>query len=168
MATCWETELILILRHLIDDLDSSTYSDSRLMELLLVSAQLIQTTIQFSNTYVVDVDSLSLDPNPTTEPKDKGFILLTCYKAACILRGSEYKSALQSGFKVSDGQSSLDSTGTQGGYKSLMESACKEYESAKKEYLITGNVSGRAIIGPFSSPNVYTNGHWGSQRGRTY
>lgn len=168
MAVSWETELVLILRHLVDDLDSSTYTDSRLVELLLVAAQLVQTTVDFNNNYIIDVDSLTLTPNPTVEPKDSGFIMLTCYKAACILRGSEYKTALQSGIVVSDGQSSLNTTGSLTGYKQLMDNACKEYNKAKLEYVTTGRVTGRAILGPFSSPNIDTDGYWSTSRGRIY
>lgn len=156
MAICWETELVLILRHLIDDLDGDSYSDSRLTELLIVAAELVQSTVDFANVYVIDPDSLSISPDPTQEPKDSGFILLVCYKAQCILRRGEFKTASRGGMRVSDGQSMIDTTAGIGASKALMDNACAEYDRAKFEYLTTKRVTGRAIIGPFSSPRVQT------------
>ena len=73
----WQSEMVRMLRHVVNDLDSSSYSftDDRLEESILVSAQLVLTEIDFENTYTVDVDGLVLTPDPTTlADKDDAFI----------------------------------------------------------------------------------------------
>ena len=64
----WQNEMTLIVRHLVNDLDSSnyTFTDDRLEESVLVSAQLASLEIDFESTYTIDVDSLTLSPDPTT------------------------------------------------------------------------------------------------------
>ena len=89
----WQNEMKVIVRHLVNDLDSSdyTFTDSRLEEAVLVSAQLASLEIDFDNTYAIDVDSVSLSPDPTSGNKDDSFINLVCLKTAQMLLGSELK-----------------------------------------------------------------------------
>ena len=49
----WETDLVTILRNVIFDVDSTnyTYSDNRLKEMLVVSAQLVNSEIKLDNDY---------------------------------------------------------------------------------------------------------------------
>ena len=63
----WQNEMTIIVRHLVNDLDSTSYTftDSRLEEAVLVSAQLSALEIDFENTYTIDVDAVSLSPDPT-------------------------------------------------------------------------------------------------------
>ena len=46
----WQSEMVRIVRHLINDLDSTNYSftDDRLEELILVASQLVLTTLDFT------------------------------------------------------------------------------------------------------------------------
>jgi len=90
----WQNEMTLIVRHLVNDLDSSEYTfiDSRLEEAVLVSAQLASVEIDFENTYTIDADSLTLSPDPTdSSNKDDSFINLVCLRTARMLIGSELK-----------------------------------------------------------------------------
>ena len=47
----WETDLVTMLRNVIFDVDSTdyTYSDARLKEMLVVSAQLVNAEIKLDN-----------------------------------------------------------------------------------------------------------------------
>jgi hypothetical protein len=85
MASTWQNEMVRIVRHLVDDLDAATYSDSRLEETVLVSAQMVQLQVTFDKTYTVDVDELLLTPDPTAATRDNAFINLVCLKTACII-----------------------------------------------------------------------------------
>ncbi len=90
----WQNEMTLIVRHLVNDLDSSSYTfqDDRVEESVLVSAQLAALEIDFESTYTIDVDSLTLTPDPTTSSnKDDSFINLVSLKTAQMLLGSELK-----------------------------------------------------------------------------
>ena len=48
----WQNEMSIILRHLVNDLDSSSYtfSDDRIEETILVASQLVLHEIDFENT----------------------------------------------------------------------------------------------------------------------
>ena len=77
----WQNEMTIIVRHLINDLDSSSYTftDSRIEESILVSSQLVLHEVDFESSYTVDVDSLTLTPDPTantgSDGKDDGFFI---------------------------------------------------------------------------------------------
>ena len=64
----WQNEMSIIVRHLINDLDSSSYTftDSRVEESILVAAQLVLIEIDFDKSYTIDVDASSISPDPTT------------------------------------------------------------------------------------------------------
>ena len=105
----WQNEMVRILRHIINDLDSSSYSftDDRLEESILVSAQLVSTEIDFDKDYTIDVDALVLSPDPTASVKDDAFINLVVLKSACIILGSEVRSNALNSIALKDGPSSI-------------------------------------------------------------
>ena len=45
----WQNEMVVVLRHIIDDLDSTNYrfSDSRLEETILASTYILQADVEF-------------------------------------------------------------------------------------------------------------------------
>ena len=86
----WTTDLVLMFRSLIGDLDSSSFTDDRLQQILVVAAYNVQNDGDFSTTYTIDVSAKTISPDPYTTG-DVDFSTLTIYKAACILLGSEEK-----------------------------------------------------------------------------
>ena len=147
----WQNEMKVIVRHLVNDLDSSdyTFTDSRLEEAVLVSAQLASLEIDFDNTYAIDVDSVSLSPDPTSGNKDDSFINLACLKTAQMLLGSELKTHSLNAISLKDGPSALDLRGIVSGLKILFDDINKKYEEATTQYKLNG-VVGQAILGPYS------------------
>ena len=147
----WQNEMKVIVRHLVNDLDSSSYTftDSRLEEAVLVSAQLASLEIDFDNTYAIDVDSVSLSPAPTSGNKDDSFINLVCLKTAQMLLGSELKTHSLNAISLKDGPSALDLRGIVSGLKILFDDINKKYEEATTQYKLNG-VVGQAILGPYS------------------
>lgn len=148
----WQNEMTLIVRHLVNDLDSSeyTFTDSRLEESVLVSAQLSLVEIDFENTYTIDADSLTLSPDPTdSSDKDDSFINLICLRTARMLIGSELKTHSYNAITLRDGPSSLNLTGIVAGLKILFEDINKRYEEAVMQFKMNG-VVGQAILGPYS------------------
>ena len=89
----WQTEMTLILRGLINDVNPAdyTYSDSRLQQSILISGQLVQTELVFDKTYEVNVIASSIIPDPTDVTKDNAFINLVCLKSAALIYGGELK-----------------------------------------------------------------------------
>ena len=148
----WQNEMKVIVRHLVNDLNTSdyTFTDSRLEEAVLVSAQLASLEIDFENTYAIDVDSVSLSPDPTdSNNKDDSFINLVCLKTAQMLLGSELKTHSLNAISLKDGPSSLDLRGIVAGLKILFDDINKRYDEAIVQYKLNG-VVGQAILGPYS------------------
>jgi len=148
----WQNEMTLIVRHLVNDLDSSSYifTDPRLEEAILVSAQLASLEIDFENTYTIEVDSASLSPDPTdSSDKDDSFINLVCLKTAQMLLGSELKTHSLNAISLKDGPSSLDLRGIVSGLKILFDDINKRYDEATMQYKLNG-VVGQAILGPYA------------------
>ena len=150
----WQNEMTLIVRHLIHDLDSSSYTfiDDRIEESILVSAQLVLHEIDFEKTYTVDVDSSILSPDPTlTGDKDDPFITLVSLKTANLLIGSELKTNSLNAISLRDGASAIDLGGIVQGLKILFDDTDKKYEDAKMQCKAGGRVIGQAILSPYSS-----------------
>lgn len=148
----WQNEMTVIVRHLVNDLDSTSYTftDDRLEESVLVAAQLASLDIDFDNIYTIDVDAVSLSPDPTgSGDKDDSFINLVCLKTARMLIGSELKTHALNAISLRDGPSQLDLRGIVAGLKILFDDIAKRYEEAVMQYKLNG-VVGQAILGPYS------------------
>lgn len=149
----WQNEMSIILRHLVNDLDSSSYtfSDDRIEETILVAAQLVLHEMDFENTYTVDVDSSSLSPDPTAASnKDDAFISLVCLKSSYILLGSEIRTHSLNSISLRDGPSSLDLRGIVQGLNILFTDIVKRYDEAKIQYQLGGSIAGQAVLSPYS------------------
>ena len=148
----WQNEMSLIVRPLINDLDSSSYTftHDRVEESILVATQLMLNEIDFEQTYTVDVDSSSLSPDPTTlSNKDDTFITLVSLKTAHLLLGSEIKTNSLNAISLKDGPSSIDLRGIVQGLKILYEDIGTRYDHAKLAYQM-GTSAGQAILSPYS------------------
>lgn len=149
----FQTECGRILRYMINDIDpnNQTYSDDRLTELLLVAAQLVNQEVSFNTTYAIDIDQLSLAPDPTiANARDDNFINLVCLKAACILDMAETRTATSQALGIRDGSSSIDLKGSaEARLKFLDKGWCKAYTEAREEYTTSGRIiAGALISGP--------------------
>ena len=148
----WQNQMTVIVRHLVIDLISSdyTFTDDRLEEAILVSAQLSALEIDFENSYTIDVDSLTLTPDPTdSSNKDDSFINLVSLKTSQMLLSSELKTHSLNAISLRDGPSALDLRGIVTGLKILFDDINRRYEEAKTQYKLDG-VVGEAILGPYS------------------
>tara|TARA_R110002051_G_scaffold307918_1_gene379213 strand:- start:961 stop:1470 length:510 start_codon:yes stop_codon:yes gene_type:complete len=148
----WQNEMRIIIRHLINDLDSSSYTftDDRVEETVLVASQLVLHEIDFEQTYTIDVDGSSLSPDPTTSgDKDDSFINIVCLKSSKILLGSELKTHSLNSIALKDGPSSLDLRGIVQGLKVLFDDITRRYEESKMQYKLNG-VVGQAVLSPYS------------------
>lgn len=155
----WKTELVMLIRHLTGDidLDNPVYSDDRLMETILVCAQLLQGEVDFDNDYTVDVDQCVLTPDPTESTKDNAFINLVALKSACLILNSEFRTAAGKAYNIVDGPSRIDGRDVANSQKELANNMCSAFEQAKKEYRAGNSTAGAAIIGPY---RVLTDGSY--------
>jgi hypothetical protein len=148
----WQDEMIPITRYLINDIDKSSYSDSRLEEVLLISSQYLLMEIPFDNNYSIDINKILISPDPTTtSPKDTAFIALSCFRASWFIASMEVKAAANNCIRVTDGPSSLDATSVFTAKKQISDGLLSEYNTKKLQYL-SGNITAcAAIITPTTS-----------------
>ena len=149
----WQNEMVRIVRHLINDLDSSnyTFTDDRMEESILVSAQLLLKEVDFDNTYTIDTDALDMSPDPTTlATKDDAFINLACLKSACIILGSEVRTNALNAIDVKDGPSSIDMRGITSGLHVIYKDMCAKYEHYIMQWKAGNSIAGQAILSPYS------------------
>lgn len=152
----WQSEMVRILRHLIADISTTSpvYDNSRLEEVILVSAQLMQNELDFPQTYTVDVDERILSPDPTQNTKDASFINLVCLRGAVLVLGSEYKTSSTNSIRVSDGPSSIDMTDVTRNAKLLYDSALAALEKAKIDYRAGNSIAGEAVLTPYTFEGI--------------
>jgi hypothetical protein len=159
----FNTELTLILRHIIDDTDSTAYkyADSRLQELLHIAALLVKTEVSLGIDYTIDIDAPSITPDPTdTETRNDGYINLTVMKAACLLGTSESSTAAGQSIDIKDGQSSVGLKGIGAAKLNSAKNLCQIYADAKKSFVLGSNIPGHAIVSPFHTWYFHNENDW--------
>ena len=162
----WKISMVLMLRALIGDLDSSKYTDSRLRQILAVGAYSLLTDADFSTDYSVDVAQVSITPDPVFND-DADFVVLTVYRSACLLLGSEVKTESGNAISIKDGPSTVDLRGVAGSLMMLYRDVCTKYDDMLNSYQYNNTSVGQAILGPYSpgswsvgsSINAYYNYH---------
>ena len=149
----WETECLEILRVLINDLDTvPKYTDARLQRVLLVAAFQVNNKLDFTQDYVVNVQTSTLTPDPTNSSyREEAFVNLMCIKAACIIeRGTALTSADQA-ISAREFSSSINLTGISAARQKLLVQGgwCPQYEEESLVHQIGAGVPGAAILTPF-------------------
>jgi len=168
----WKVDMVLMLRSLIGDLDESKYTDERLKQVLVVGAFNVVNDADFANNYTVSVSSVSISPDPITE-KDTDFSVLTLYKSACILVGSEAKTESSNAISIKDGPSSIDLRGVSQNLSAIYKDLCNKYEALLSAYEYAsgggdGAPAGAAILSPYSPASFNINSHETDRRGYNF
>lgn len=161
----WQVDMVLMFRSVIGDLDGAKYTDERLKQVLVVGAYNVQNDADFSNTYTVSVGGVSISPDPILS-NDTDFAVLTVYKSACILIGSEVKTESANAISIKDGPSAIDLRGVSGSLLTLYKDVCAKYDDLITKYQYEkgdgGTPIGTAILGPYSP------GSWGVGNNNNY
>ncbi len=149
----WQTELPVIIRTLINDLDTTpTYTDDRLQQTIVVAAQYVNREINFDHEYAVDLTNLNITPDPTTEnARDEEFIGFLCLRAACFLDQSTFRTkAVSEGIRTALGPANIAVAGNLKGFQTILEvGPCGMYDKLKMQHEI-GNIKYvRAVLSPF-------------------
>ena len=168
----WQNELTVIVRHIIDDLDSSayTFADSRIEESILVAAQLIHNELEFNVQYTIEVDNGILTPDPTTvAPKDDDFIALCCFRSAIMLMTSLVKTYALKSINIKDGPSWLDTRDIVKNLKLLLDDINSKYDNMKLAYQAGKLGYGKAILSPYAPASaIFTTNYSEDFRGGYY
>lgn len=149
----WETEIPIIVRTLINDLEATpTYSDSRIQQLIVVAAQYVTNDINLIQKYNIDIVNQSISPDPSDpNTRDTDFIGFIALKASCILDQSTFrtKAALE-GIRTALGSANLSISGNLSGYKTILDQGpCALYEQLKMDHNIGNATAVSAVLSPF-------------------
>ena len=163
----WTTDLVLVFRSLIGDLDSSSFTDDRLKQILVVAAYNVQNDADFNVTYTVDVSAKTISPDPYTT-NDVDFSTLTVYKAACILLGSEVKTEAANSIMIKDGPSQIDLRGVTQSLNVMYSDLCKKYDDLLNSYQYNNTLVGQAVLGPYSPGSMILGANQFDYRGNVF
>src|SRR5688572_28304397 len=138
----WDSEMVIILRHMIDDLaETPKYTDDRLMQLILTGAQFAQEENSFSVVYTIDIENFSLKPDPTARTaRDNAFINLTLLRSACLLGSSGLAKVAAHSMSVREAGYGFDNRGAAAGKKFQVTTWCDAYKDARWEYISSNMV----------------------------
>ena len=147
----WEQEIPIIVRVLINDLsDSPTYTDERLLQLIVVAAKYVEFDVVLDNTYTVNVVTPSITPDPSAAD-DSIFISLVSLKAACLVDQSTIRTkAAMEGIRAALGPASLSVGGSMAGIKMILEQGpCAAYDELTSHWDVKEATAVRAVLSPF-------------------
>src|SRR5690606_27409218 len=128
----WQTDIVRLVRWLIDDVPgescntSSTYSDGRLEELVVMAAHMTKSEISFDQDYTINLAAVTITPDPIAL-QDYAFVNLTSLKAAAVALKGEWKTQTTQSVIFQDAQTKLDNTEMVKQKKALWEAAEKRY-----------------------------------------
>ena len=151
----WQTDLTLMLRILIDDLNApQKNTDAYLYQVLILAGILADNEVDFILDYTFDISGVTISPDPITN-NDNIFQALVPLKAACILNQGNFQKAIGQGIKVRDGDSSVDTTASFGGYRDILElGPCNAYDKLRKQISAANSVGNfGAVLSPFRGPS---------------
>ena len=154
----WRSQIPLMVRHLINDLEPSSYkySDDRIETSILVSAQMITIETDFPNSYSIDIANGQLSPDPTAvDAKDNAFINLVSLKTAMIIIGSEVRTESSNAISIKDGPSSIDLRGVSSVLLALYKDITEKYTKLLLDYRSGGSIAGQAVLGPYAPASEY-------------
>lgn len=147
----WNIEMPIIVRTLVNDwADTPTYSDERLLQIIVVAAKYVQFDVNLEHSYTLDIVNPNITPDPTDDD-DSIFINLTCLKAACLVDQSTVrtKAALE-GIRAALGPAQLSVGGSlQGFLEILNKGPCAAYDELASHWDVKEATAVRAILSPF-------------------
>ena len=152
----WQDVMIPMVRILINDYDDTNYvyEDDRVIQTIVVAAQLVQQEIDFSTIYTINIPLLTIAPDPTTVPDD-AFTNFTVLKTSCFIDQSTFRTkATVAGFKAKCGPAVLETVEHLRGWKDLINfGPCKAYSTLKNEWIFSNSNVIEAVLSPFTSNN---------------
>ncbi len=160
----WTTDLVLMLRVLINDLNvPQKNTDAYLQQVLITAGIIADSEITFPFTYAYDIGAITIIPDPVVK-NDALFEALVPLKAACVMTQADFRLALGQGIKVRDGDSAIDTSVSFRGYKDILQfGPCAVYTQLKDDIQSgrtdgkRGDLIGAAVMGPHRLPNSQSN-----------
>lgn len=153
----WQVEIPILVRNLINDLDTTpTYSDDRINQLAVVAARYVISEVNLNIEYSIDIVHAEITPDPSSpDSRDTDFVGFIALKSACLLDQSTFRTkAINEGISAALGPAKLSVGGNLSGFKTILDvGPCKTYEQLVMDHNI-GNISTvRAVLSPFVGNN---------------
>lgn len=151
----WETEIPLLIRYTIGDVSApQAYSDARLQQQAVAAAIFVQTEVDLSTAYTVNIAATGIYPDPCDPAaRDDPFVALITMKSACMLTSNESRIRGGQAISIKDGDSSISTSDRAKISKEIAANFCQMYEDLKWEVAIGQGANAtsrfRAIISPF-------------------
>ncbi len=149
----WQDVMLGLLRPMVNDMASTTYTDDTLEQVLVAAAfQVLREPLAFDYAYVADIENVDIIPDPTdADSQDDGFVNLVAIKAACIVDTGSAAGAATQAIMVKDGASMIDLRGNLAGKLALLRQGwCATYKDAKFEKQSQSvDTAGAAVMTPF-------------------
>jgi len=156
----WKISMVLMLRTLIGDLDSEKYTDERLKQMLVIGAYNVKNDADFNIDYDINVAKIDILPDPVVN-NDHNFVIMSVYKTASIVLGSEVKSESANAISIKDGPSAMDLRGVSNKLMELYDRITDQYGQMLDNYQYNNSI-GDAVLGPYSP------GSWNVNGGQSY
>jgi len=160
----WYNYMTPIFRTQTDDWGTTQrLTDLLIKKRLVVAAHELQTMgaldslFDYSYTFSFDTGDGSgwnISPDPVYGSKDNNFLNLWIMKALCNDSRSSLISGASNGIKIKDGDSSIDTTASFGGYKELLSNEngpCSRFNSAYNQLIYSKKNGDKLIYGNFGS-----------------
>lgn len=147
----WTEELVTMVRYMVGDSASTTYTDTQIQKNILIAARIVNNEVGFPKLYTIDVFSGSILPDPTDDEVDKWFVSLVSLKAACMILTQEARIYSLQGVKIVDGPSTIDTSQIAKNLIELAKDRCKDYEKHKLQFAM-GDSYGFVISTPTTIP----------------
>jgi len=147
----WQQTLTLIVRNLINDVNTPyEFSDSRIEQVLVVAAQYVQFDVNLYTKYEIDIINKTFSPDPV-DNKDDIFNSIVCLKASCIIdQGTFRTKAALEGISTKLGPAVLNLSGTLQGWKSIIDhGACALYDQLTEHWDVRNATAWAAVLSPF-------------------
>jgi hypothetical protein len=149
----WQDSLVPMVRALINDMDSTQFTDERVETSIVVAGVIVGNEYSFPTDYSFDIVDIDISPDPSA---DKVFVALVGLKAACILNTNQYQQGVQQGIRVRDGSSEVDTTSGFAGYKDILKlGPCGTYEKLVDQLRAQRSMmGGKAVLSPFTHESL--------------
>lgn len=148
-SSTWASDIITLLRVLIDDVDATTYTNARLTDVIVVAAHFISREINFDYEYIVDIPSQTMNVDP-----DADFKNFAALKAAGIILNAEARTLAKQAFRVKDGPSEIDTGRVYVYIKGLADTMDENYAIARLAYQAGNLRACRAIFTPYTTQHT--------------
>lgn len=154
----WTTELVDMLRYIINDIDVANYTwtDEQLQKFIGIAAIRVGSDLSQWGfpTFTFISSTTTLTPDPTDYDSIVGLLIVV--KAACSISLSDLKKmAAQSGFTVVDDVSKIETKDMIKSAQQAVETFCGDYDDAIKAYKKGAAFSGArdalAILAPYAN-----------------